>query len=70
MIACYVDDFFRSGILEFDRDVMMKLRERYSARKLEQGAFKYVGFQISRDDDDGLTLDQNDYINSIETKSL
>lgn len=70
MIACYVDDFFHSGILEFDRDVMMKLRERYSARKLEQGAFKYVGFQISRDDDDGLTLDQNNYINSIETKFL
>ncbi len=56
MIACYVDGFLHSGNSEFDRDVMTKL--------------KYVGFQISLDNDDGITLDQSDFINSIETKSL
>ena len=46
MVACHVDDFLHSGNTEFDKDVMIKLRERYLDGKLEQGVSNILDFKL------------------------
>ena len=64
MMVCHIDDFLHAGEEEFDI-VMAKLRERFLAGKLEEGHFKYVGFNIIQGKDD-IVLDQQEYMSSIE----
>ena len=65
LIACHIDDFLHAGNKTFDDSVMTKLRQRFLAGKLEEGQFKYIGFEIKQSVE-GVTLNQDDFTRSLE----
>ena len=69
VIVCHVDDFLHAGEPVFDNTVMSGLRGRFLAGKLEETTFKYVGFNVHQSSI-GVTLDQNDYVESINSVSV
>lgn len=68
MICCHVDDFLHAGDLRFDQ-LMEKLRARFSAGKVEEKKFRYIGFQIEQLPD-SIVLDHSDYVNNMKNVSL
>ena len=68
MICCHVDDFLHAGANSFDR-LMKKLRERFSAGKVEEKAFKYIGFQVKQNES-MIVLDHSGYIDKMKNSIL
>lgn len=68
MICCHVDDFLHAGNETFERN-MVKFRQRFSAGKIEEQDFKYIGFQI-RQDSYGIVVDHSGYMNSLENFTI
>ena len=69
MMACHIDDFLHAGDEDFESTCMKPLRHRFLAGKLEEGKFKYVGFQ-KQQNRDGIIIDQSEYVEDIENVSL
>ena len=69
MMACHIDDFLHAGDEDFETTCMKALRHRFLAGKLEEGKFKYVGFQIQQNRD-GIIIDQSAYVEDIENINL
>ena len=65
MIAIHVDDFLHAGTEEFDC-VMNKLRERFLAGRIDEGQFRYVGFDLKQRGVEGIVMDQTSYMESLE----
>ena len=68
IIFCHVDDFLHAGDLRFEK-LMERLRARFSAGKVEEKAFKYIGFQIEQLPN-SIVLDHSDYINNMKKVTL
>ena len=68
MICCHVDDFLHAGDSSFDM-LMKRLRERFSAGKVEEKAFKYIGFQVKQNRS-MIVLDHSGYINKMKNSIL
>lgn len=68
MICCHVDDFLHAGDQRFEK-LIDKLRERFSAGKMEEKTFKYIGFQIQQLSNK-ITLDHSNYINNMMNVTL
>ena len=66
IICIYVDDFLWAGTERFKRLVIAKLHENFLIGSSESAAFKYVGLNISSIQD-GVLVDQRQYIASLET---
>jgi hypothetical protein len=66
IVATHVDDFIHCGNVQFDKEVMDKLRDRLLAGKVEEESFSYVGFTIKQSAS-GITLDQSQFMNELET---
>ena len=64
MIVSHIDDFLHSGSPEFE-EVLKKLRERFLAGKLEEGKFRYVGFNVCQKEA-GILLDQSSYVDELK----
>jgi hypothetical protein len=64
MMACHIDDFLHAGEADFDA-IMCTLRKQFLAGKLEEGQFKYVGFNIQQFREE-IIIDQSEYVESIE----
>ena len=63
-----MDDFLHAGDKYFER-LMEKLRRRFYAGKVEEKAFKYIGFQVKQLENMGI-LDHSDYIEKVKNKTL
>ena len=68
-VACHVDDFLHAGTKAFDTSVMIPLRQRFSAGKIQGTAFHYVGFHVMQDET-GIIIDQNSYVSNLEDVPL
>ena len=68
IICCHVDDFLHAGDLSFEK-LVKRLRARFSAGRVEEKAFKYVGFQIEQLPN-SIVLDHSDYINNMKKVTL
>ena len=64
-IGLHVDDFLHLGTIDFDNDVMEKLRDRFLAGKLEAASFDYIGFHIMQNQN-SIVLDQTEYLKNCE----
>ena len=64
ILISHIDDFLHAGDSVFDSKVMVPLRSRFVAGKVESGHFKYVGLSISQSSQ-GISVDLDDYIDSI-----
>ena len=65
----HVDDFLWSGTNEFNELVIQPLCQKFKVGNQSETSFKYVGINIAQRDD-GIILDQLDYIQNIEPISL
>ena len=65
LFQTHVDDFIWAGNNEFKNNVLDPLCKKFQVSKVFSKAFKYVGIDISQDSDK-ITLDQIDFIKSIE----
>ena len=57
IVCCRVDDFCHAGEEHFD-NIMISLRKRFVAGKVEERNFNYIGFRITQDKH-GIILDQS-----------
>ena len=63
IICCHVDDFLHAGDHCFEK-LREKLRARFSAGKVEEKTFKYIGFKVQQHSNK-VILDHSDYIVNI-----
>ena len=70
VICCHVDDFLRAGDHFFER-LMNKLRVRFSAGKVEEKTFKYIGFGFGIQQlPSKIILDHSEYIDNIKNVTI
>ena len=69
MIAVHVDDFLHAGDEEFERTIIPRILENLVVGKTEVNNFTYTGFHIEQQEN-GIKLDQHDYLKSIELPTL
>ena len=65
MLVIHIDDFLHAGTMEFENNVMLKMKERFLPGEIEENQFFYVGFSPTQDEK-GIMLDQNQYTHDIE----
>ena len=68
IVCCHVYDFLHAGEEHFD-NIMISLRKRFVAGKVEVRNFNYSGFRITQDNND-IILDQSRYVKILKTKQL
>ena len=68
MICCHVDDFLHAGN-EYFEEIMISLRKRFVAGKIEERNFDYIGFRIVQETGK-ILLDQSKYVYKIKNKTI
>ena len=65
VICIHVDDFLYTGTADFYKWIISKLRSKFLVGSSDSVTFIYVGLRI-KSYKDGLTVDQNQYIDGLE----
>lgn len=68
MICCHVDDFLYAGD-EHLETLMAKMRERFSAGKVEEKTFKCIGFKVKQFENK-IIFDHSEYIEKTKNEIL
>ena len=68
IICCHVDDFLHAGNDSFEK-IMLGLRTRFQAGKVEERNFLYIGFRITQQKS-GIKLDHTEYIDKLNYPRL
>ena len=68
IICCHVDDFLHAGDESLET-IMISLRKRFVAGKVEEGNFDYVGFRVMQQPRE-IFLDQSRYVGSINSQTF
>jgi hypothetical protein len=68
VICVHVDDFLHAGDIYFD-GLMNQLRQRFSAGKIAEGKFLYIGFAVNQSNN-SIILDHSQYMDKIQGVSL
>ena len=66
IILTHVDDFLHCGDAEFHQEVIQPLTQRFKAGREAEAEFKYVGIQISQNEHFEISVNQNQYTQSME----
>ena len=69
LIGLHVDDFLNSGGEYFHNTILPQILNAFKVGKSERGNFMYTGFQLSQDDE-GVFLDQSEYVESITIPTI
>ena len=69
IVGLHVDDFIHCGTKFFNKEILPKIMEEFTVGKSESRTFMYTGFMI-RQDKEGITLDQTEYVDGIEIPTL
>ena len=70
IMVCFVDDQLWGGSMEFEIEVIQKLRETFNVNYEHSKAFKYVGIDLKQTQDGSITLNQEPYIKTITPINL
>ncbi|MCG7877701.1 MAG: reverse transcriptase domain-containing protein, partial [Candidatus Thiodiazotropha endolucinida] len=68
IICCHVDDFLHAGDGHLEQ-IMMDLRRRFVAGKIEEGNFNYIGFKVAQENG-AIALDQSHYVTNIQNMTI
>ena len=63
-----MDDFLHAGN-EYFEEIMIGLRKRFVAGKIEERNFDYIGFRIVQETGK-ILLDQSKYVDKIKNKTI
>ena len=67
-LVSHIDDFLHGGDAFFEENVIKPLINRFTAGKIKEKSFTYVGFQITQNNK-GITMNQNNYIKDLSEDS-
>ena len=68
LVILNVDDLIIAGNERFEKEIVTKLQEVFKFSKVEEKSFTYCGCRVNVNVDDGsIELDQNAYVDSLET---
>ncbi|KAK4322794.1 hypothetical protein Pmani_006461 [Petrolisthes manimaculis] len=65
VLLMHVDDFIWGGTRAFENKVVAKIRSEFQVGQQCSGAFKYIGLQVTQDDD-GITISQSQYLKNVK----
>ena len=68
IICCHVDDFLHAGD-KYLEHLMVNLRKRFVAGKVEEGNFNYIGFKVAQEEG-AIALDQSNYVTNIQNITI
>ena len=68
IICCHVDDFLHAGDELFEA-LMEKLRGRFSAGKVEEKEFRYIGFKVKQYEN-RVIFDHSEYIERMKNETV
>ena len=68
IICCHVDDFLHAGDEHLEK-IMVNLRKRFVAGKIEERSFDYIGFRIIQESS-AIILDQSRYVENMKNKAI
>ena len=68
ILCCHVDDFLHAGDDVFET-LMKKLRGRFSAGKVEEKEFRYIGFKVKQLEN-RIIIDHSEYIDKMKNKTV
>ena len=60
----------RHGTSWFIENVIVPLKMQFSIRTEAAGAFEYLGLRVTQNDDFSITIDQNEYIETLQELSI
>ena len=63
----HVDDILSCGTEIFQEQVMSQLRQKYCFGKVNRENFEYTGIHIYQNQEKEIFLDQDSFVNSLET---
>ena len=66
MLACHVDNMIWGGDEMFETNIITKLTHTFQFECEEIVAFTYTGIELVQDSDLSISINQNNYINSIK----
>ena len=66
LLACHVDNMIWGGDEMFETNIIIKLKHTFQFECEEIVAFTYTGIELVQDSDLGISINQNNYINSIK----
>ena len=66
ILCTHVDDFLFAGTSGFINNVIEPLKRKFSIRTEAAGAFEYLGLRVVQNDDFSITVDQIEYVESME----
>ena len=69
LVGLHVDDFLNAGGQYFHSAILPQILNTFKVGKSERGNFMYTGFQLKQDAN-GVSLDQSEYIDSIVIPDL
>ena len=69
LMACFVDDVLWAGTNQFVK-IINKLKDTFSIGAEFNTNFKYIGIHLQQNNDGTISIDQNEYINDLETIDL
>ena len=69
VVGIHVDDFLAAGNEHFMNVIIKDVLKAFMVGKAEQQTFMYTGFKINQDDQ-GITLDQSEYVENLEIFDL
>ena len=70
IVCVHVDDLFMAGNQLFKPVLIQGLAKKFKFSKIEENKFKYLGCRIQKLVNGDITLDQNEYIETVEKVSV
>ena len=61
LLIFHVDDFLNSGNDEFEKDIILPLRQKYSFGKISHQDFTFTGLHLTQNKNYEIFVDQNDF---------
>ena len=66
LLTIHVDDYLSAGTEIFQKDIILKLRQKYKFRKILKNNFKYTGLHVEQDyKQSNIYVNQNEFIQSL-----
>ena len=70
IITCFVDDMIYGGDADFEKNIITQLKTIFSIGTENHKTFSYVGIKVNQNDDKSITIDQQNYAESLQQLQL
>ena len=65
-VITHIDDFTIAGTEDFIKEILKGIEDELTISKVEKDNFRYTGQDISTAEDGSITIEMQDYVDSLE----